>query len=810
MASSSSSIGTPTGKSPLPRDIQKIIVACETEILRIFKHLLQTIESDLRQQVEAAQEFQDKNRIYSYIDSFTLQQTGLYQRFEKQWLQGKNLFPQHQQTATSSGELSLLDDEDLQEKIAVQQLIANITPELLFVSIPILSGFQQALPEYQLKPLDIPFFPEALGAYLQSTLKEASFDPVLIQFIHHRMRKDFFKNIKGLYLSIKTQLEKFGFQLQEADLNNLDMDSYSQGRQQPKTDKKLIEVDADFNHEILDLLKDDQLARKLQQFSQSPVLSTQTPLSAIPDNLAADTSIVTISNKDVDSMLANLSQLKTQDHQQIHTALANELKSGSTQNQYQVMSSLGENIINLVALLFECIQDNHHIHAQASSALMRLQIPFMRLALMDNTLFKNNDHSAKLLLNDLAVLAATDVNSGDFKLLLNCVDTLSISAQVNPELFAEQYEKTQCHLSQKEDISNERLQIIQSAEKNQASEEEQQADAQNAVENFVIDRIENLKHPLIFHALFEKVWSRVIYSTYVKYHGLSDERTESVDLFEKILWSTGAGDNPVNKRDLLRILPAIVTGIRDKLSESQMDDLIESHFLDQLREIHLRVIKTADGTAIKIQDADLQSSQKAAELVRQLHEERLQEKLLQQQVELDVLEALKSQAVGHHFDQNISTTDTDDSIQLAEPEASFPRANTEEISAELNFTATAKKIQTEQKNTAEAIVTIDKPTRLDIRKTLDILHSIGTGMWMDYQIKGEFQRIKVAFHSASLEKYIFVDDNGFKIFERSRADLMVDIQDGYAYKVDQEETFDHALQEVVTGLRNQRPALHIN
>src|SRR6185369_14893137 len=58
--------------------------------------------------------------------------------------------------------------------------------------------------------------------------------------------------------------------------------------------------------------------------------------------------------------------------------------------------------IDLVAMLFDFIFDDEHIAATAKAHLGRLQIPTLKVALLDKSFFSSNSHPARRLLDLLA------------------------------------------------------------------------------------------------------------------------------------------------------------------------------------------------------------------------------------------------------------------------------------------------------------------------------------------------------------------------------------------------------------------------
>ena len=140
--------------------------------------------------------------------------------------------------------------------------------------------------------------------------------------------------------------------------------------------------------------------------------------------------MLTLSNKDIDTILSEIQQAATllsgTDHLDVLNALGDQLEARSTDSSIQAVGQVSENVINLVSLLFDFILDDDNLPSELAALITRLQIPIMRLAITDQNLFRNKNHPARLLLNDMASLGIgiENFDSKTFKLLQNMVQRL--------------------------------------------------------------------------------------------------------------------------------------------------------------------------------------------------------------------------------------------------------------------------------------------------------------------------------------------------------------------------------------------------
>lgn len=791
-----------TSKTQFPDFIVKLLTAARKEAFRQFTLTLDAVEPRLIGLAQDAESAYERDRYLLTADKFSSGRQVMIDAYTAQWDAFEQDFRQpedeHNEQLKTSG-FSMVGDDDLKEGIKIQKLIAKSSYALKFVMVPISSGFAQSLPNTAVNESTIPFFPRCIGQCIQYSLSQAKFSTYLDDLLRELFQYIFFPSLKHLYLGIRKQLESYGFKLEEEQTRHRTDERWAHSTA-PSEGSQLIEVPKGFNLNMLDLLKAASVPANLSSFTENRQVGGRS-LSVAPADISNNKAIVTISNKDIDAMLARLQEVGAQDANKLATdnygyrvaaeniqqSLAASLQAKSSSNQYSIMSQVGENIINLVSLMFEFIQNNSSIPAVVSTVLMRLQIPYMRLALGDAKFFENQQHPARLLLNNLAELGfnVTTTDSKIYKIINGCVCELTDNFQTSKIQVLALEKKTRRLLQQLNNSNTKQEQAFEEQLRNETEQQEILEEANTAVAEFISKPIGQLKKPMIFHSLLEKVWSKVLRQTYMNYLPLSDERTEAIELFEKLLWSTGVGTTTLRKSDLIRALPGIVKGVDTAFNHCQMDELIRAHFLEQLQDIHLSFIKNSVGGKITVIDEpELQPSDTAQQAVAQLQQEQqAEEAAAQHQLEEQQREKA-SQAVGHDYREPTSEEDSGSPPSPGQPNK---QQDTMETAPRQNA----------------ANDTIARP-RMNMAEALDQLSRVRAGSRMDYMIKGRFTRCKVAFHSPSLEKYFFTDYQGVKLFERLRAELLVDIQDGYAKIISNSATFDQALEAVVSNIRQNR------
>ncbi|KAF1010674.1 MAG: hypothetical protein GAK32_01336 [Pseudomonas fluorescens] len=71
-----------------------------------------------------------------------------------------------------------------------------------------------------------------------------------------------------------------------------------------------------------------------------------------------------------------------------------------------MIEAADEDVINLIDLLFECLLDDSTVPSSLKGLIARLQIPMLKVALLDKRFFSCRSHPARRLLNDVVCAAA--------------------------------------------------------------------------------------------------------------------------------------------------------------------------------------------------------------------------------------------------------------------------------------------------------------------------------------------------------------------------------------------------------------------
>lgn len=205
----------------------------------------------------------------------------------------------------------------------------------------------------------------------------------------------------------------------------------------------------------------------------------------------------------------------------IQSYLKNHIQqSSSTSEKEPAFRQLDEDLINLVAMLFEFILEDYNLAAPIQVLISRLQIPILKVVIQDNSFFSTNRHPARKLLNTLARAGIgwnDNQNSNQdtlYQKIQSSVNSVLNDFDGNIKLFDTLNKEFEEFMLKEEKKSR----IVEQRTKESEEGLIRSKQAQKAVDSFIQEIISNSSTqlpPLIIKTLTQG-WSRVMFLAYLK------------------------------------------------------------------------------------------------------------------------------------------------------------------------------------------------------------------------------------------------------------------------------------------------------
>ena len=236
--------------------------------------------------------------------------------------------------------------------------------------------------------------------------------------------------------------------------------------------------------------------------------------------------------------------------------------------------------VSLVALLFEYILDDDKLSAHMKQLLARMQIPIIKVALLNKDFFTNTEHSARLLLNRMARSAngwRPDANiandpllDGMEKIVIRLNHEFDNDLSIFDQLLDEFTE-----LSRIYDEGQATQIVALKAAEDQAYAEHQNQDRARLFMNTLLA---NEQLPAALHGLLNDQWCELMQAIYQQ-QGASKAWHTSARIARELVWTLQPSVQFSHAARFKLVVPKLLEGVRSGLrnagvSESELDTAI--------------------------------------------------------------------------------------------------------------------------------------------------------------------------------------------------------------------------------------------
>ncbi len=248
------------------------------------------------------------------------------------------------------------------------------------------------------------------------------------------------------------------------------------------------------------------------------------------------------------------------------------------------VATIDEDTIDLVGMLFEFILEDRNLPVAMQVMLARLQIPYLKAAILDRKLFAHRQHPARRLLDGLAEQAKgwSEESDRDHRLhekVKSIVDQLLHDFDDDMGIF----DRLLVDLQQFQDINKRRSELAEQrvAESTRGREKLELARRRAARE--ILDRIGDHKLPPLVHSILARAWANHLVLTLLRQGETSPEFRSALRFVDDFIASTRPATHPESRQTLRQMLPGIERVLRQGLTNVAFQEQDIDRLLGQLR-----------------------------------------------------------------------------------------------------------------------------------------------------------------------------------------------------------------------------------
>jgi len=253
---------------------------------------------------------------------------------------------------------------------------------------------------------------------------------------------------------------------------------------------------------------------------------------------------------------------------------------------------LDERSIDFVGMMFGAISDDKTVSELMTSLIYQLQIPVMKVAMSDRTLFDNEDHPARTTV-DLLTSAGKGINNDKDHLydeLEAIVDDILNEFDIDIRAFEKAVDELQQIIQREQAIADE------------TERQQQRQILQEHAKHIVLSQLKmvscNKKIPNEVRPLVLKHWSTLMLNRYIRHGRDSEQWMQSVLLLKLLLKCM----QPIRYQSEFNLVrnnhTALIEAVNDELYETQQDkneirdqiSSLKAHFLQMIEEYDLKLV----------------------------------------------------------------------------------------------------------------------------------------------------------------------------------------------------------------------------
>ncbi len=413
-------------------------------------------------------------------------------------------------------------------------------------------------------------------------------------------------------------------------------------------------------------------------------------------------------------------------------------------------------VIDVVAMLFDYILDDENIPPAMQALIGRLQIPMLKVAMLDKSFFSRKSHPARKLLNVLAEASVgwnAEQDQALYKQVDGVVKRVLVEFENNVALFAELLGDFEQYLAKEREKAE--LHEEQSARMVQGKERLREAKQRVRIE---VERRCHSTLPKFARQFLVSYWQNLLLVTLIKEGAESIAWKRSLTTMDNLVWSLQPKISLAERDRLVKLLPSLLRTLREGMVLISMREDDFQSFLEQLSSCHASIVNVVP--------RDIDAANDAGQMLSAV-------------------------------DDPLADIADASSVETIEP-VEEDRAVT---------TATLHRLVEDGAIDVEEItlaVTDEAPQELVDDAFMEQVRALKQGAWVEFtQNDGSSLRAKLTWISPVTGVYLFTNRQGLKACDRTLPGLAADLRRGSARVLDAAPVFERAVSNMIDGLRKQ-------
>ena len=293
------------------------------------------------------------------------------------------------------------------------------------------------------------------------------------------------------------------------------------------------------------------------------------------------------------SFVAELTRMHREAPPAASGAPVNVLKDLRAAPRGAALGTVDATTIDIVAMLFDYVFEDPHIPASVKVLLGRLQIPTLKVALLDKTFFSSKAHPARRLIDLLAEVSIgldeADARAGaTLALVENVVDAILHEFDTDLALFERMAARVEAFV---EEQGRAEAEVVQRSARLIEAREREQIARLVGEEEVTRRLVARVWVPAPVREMLLETWTAAFASVQLAEGEGSPAWQELVHTMDDLLWSVEPKSTPEDRKRLVVMLPGMLKHLQCGLVRGAMNEARREAFLGELVDCHALAVK---------------------------------------------------------------------------------------------------------------------------------------------------------------------------------------------------------------------------
>lgn len=574
------------------RDLPPVLAAlqekCELFLSERLTGLLDDVDDML---FELADEASSAKEQHLYFDS--MREIRVHrQQVEKNFMSGlRNNFARELQTTVDGSaehgraKLKLLESDALEELVAIEGMAKKAERRYLQELWQLCTAWQHSVGGDAIAAAELPMGPAKIAKALGESCKDLNVDIKARLVLFKLFDTKIVSRFDELFAVLVPVLESQGLSLDSLskpttakqenapqDLGAMGSNSAEGGSQQAVPPGELV-------NQLIDAL---DKALDGSASADAPTLSKPSFMVALQD--MQNEQFSHLKNRGAandDGAFQQISQKLVSRLQQVSRVSPGDASALSVERD--------QDTIHFVGTLFQYMLEGDGLSDPLKSLLAHLQIPILKMAMLDKSFFSREEHPARKLLSAIvgAGIGWSPVSSPEkdplYKKLEEVVMRVLGDFGVDSQVFVDVLSEFSRFVEKAQRRAELVAQRTVNAEGGKATAEA----ARGYISGLLDEKLAGNSYPVIVSKIVKDGWSKVLFLSYVQSGPESASFRDEVEFVERLLWSVAPNNAPEHRNELIAALPVLIETLRLGFNRVSLNAFETGQWFEQLERLHM-------------------------------------------------------------------------------------------------------------------------------------------------------------------------------------------------------------------------------